>query len=105
MIGSREKGVMLLVVPPIALGSVLYGRVVKRLSKKTLDAQSEAAKYAEERFMNVRLVQAMTREAAETKQFSEKADLIYRLAKKEAIASGTFFGGVLFANVDDDDWW
>lgn len=53
---------------------------------------------AEERISSVRTVQAFNAvEPLETKRFSRKAEDILDLAKKEAYASGLFYGGAGFS--------
>ena len=41
--------IMLSIVPPVAGGAVVYGRFVRRISKRTQDALADATKVAEER--------------------------------------------------------
>src|SRR4051812_11788537 len=52
---------MMLIVPPIAIVGVFYGRYVRDLSKKTQTALGEITKVAEERIGNIRTVQAFAR--------------------------------------------
>ncbi|KAJ2777879.1 ATP-binding cassette permease mdl1 [Coemansia javaensis] len=92
-VSPKLTGIMLGIVPPIALWAVLYGRYVKKLSKKTQEALGDMTKVSEERIGNVRTVQAFSREAHETERFGREAQRILALAKREAIASGLFFGG------------
>ena len=42
--------IMLSIVPPVAIGAVVYGRFVRKISKQTQDALSDATKVAEERY-------------------------------------------------------
>ena len=42
--------IMLSIVPPVAAGAVVYGRFVRKISKQTQDALSDATKVAEERY-------------------------------------------------------
>ncbi|KAJ2817699.1 ATP-binding cassette permease mdl1, partial [Coemansia erecta] len=92
-VSPKLTGIMLGIVPPIALWAVLYGRYVKRLSKKTQEAVGDLTKVSEERISNVRTVQAFSREAQELGRFDVEVQKIFGLAKKDAIASGMFFGG------------
>jgi ATP-binding cassette subfamily B (MDR/TAP) protein 10 len=41
-------------VPPLAVGAILFGRFIKRLSTKVQDALAKATDVAEERFSNIR---------------------------------------------------
>ncbi|KAJ2079124.1 ATP-binding cassette permease mdl1 [Coemansia sp. RSA 988] len=89
----KLTGIMLGIVPPIALWAVFYGRYIKRLSRRTQEAVGELTKVSEERISNVRTVQAFSREAQEEARFDVEAQRIFGLAKREALASGLFFGG------------
>ena len=41
-------------VPPLAVGAIIFGRFIKRLSSKVQDALAKATDVAEERFSNIR---------------------------------------------------
>ena len=86
--------IMLSVLPPIALGANIYGRYIKGLSKKTQDALSSATKVAEERLSSIRTVRAFAQEGSEIARYSKEVDHVFQLAKKDALASALFFGGV-----------
>lgn len=83
----------MLIVPPVAAFAIVYGRYVKTLSRKTQTALGEITKVAEERLSNIRTVQAFAKEDIEEKRYALKVMDMFQLAKKEAIASGAFFGG------------
>ncbi|KAF9529782.1 ATP-binding cassette transporter [Crepidotus variabilis] len=84
---------MLAVVPPASLGAVFYGRYIKKLSNKTQEAVGEMTKVASESLSALRTVQAYNAQPQEEAKFTEKVDKVLVLARKEAIASGIFFGG------------
>ncbi|KIP08710.1 hypothetical protein PHLGIDRAFT_104024 [Phlebiopsis gigantea 11061_1 CR5-6] len=84
---------MLAVVPPVSLGAVFYGRYLKRLSNKTQEALGEMTKVAQESLSALRTVQAYNALKPEQEKFSAKAQHVFSLARKEAIASGLFFAG------------
>ncbi|OMH86204.1 ATP-binding cassette sub-family B member 10, mitochondrial [Zancudomyces culisetae] len=85
--------VMMLAVIPVAGYAVIYGRFIKRLTQKTQEAMGGITKEAEERLSNIRVVQAFGREAEEAVSFKKAVDYVYQLGKKEAFASGLFYGG------------
>ncbi|KAJ2008370.1 ATP-binding cassette permease mdl1 [Coemansia thaxteri] len=89
----KLTGIMLGIVPPIAIWAVVYGRYIKRLSKKTQEAVGDLTKVSEERISNVRTVQAFSRQTQEVARYDIEVQKIFDLAKKEAVASGLFFGG------------
>ncbi|KAI8379607.1 P-loop containing nucleoside triphosphate hydrolase protein [Radiomyces spectabilis] len=92
-ISPKLTGIMMVVVPPVALFAIVYGRYVKTLSKKTQTALSEITKVAEERISSIRTVQAFAKEKVEGKRYHMRVMDVYDLARKEALASGAFYGG------------
>ncbi|KAE9400716.1 hypothetical protein BT96DRAFT_857216 [Gymnopus androsaceus JB14] len=83
---------MLCVVPPVSFGAVFYGRYLKKLSNKTQEAMGEMSKHATESLSALRTVQAYNAQPQEQAKFHERVTHVLALAKKEAIASGIFFG-------------
>lgn len=97
-ISSKVTGVMLLIVPPISIAAVFYGRYLKKLSRETQKAVGEMVAVSEERLSAIKTIQALNAvEPTETRRFAGKVDKVLDLAKKEAWASGLFFGGTGFA--------
>ncbi|KAJ2237990.1 ATP-binding cassette permease mdl1 [Coemansia sp. RSA 1722] len=92
-VSPKLTGIMLGIVPPIALWAVIYGRLIKRLSKQTQEAVGDLTKVSEERIGNIRTVQAFSNEQAEVQRYDVEVKRIFALAKREAMASGLFFGG------------
>ncbi|KAK4055100.1 ATP-binding cassette permease mdl1 [Microbotryomycetes sp. JL201] len=97
-ISAKLTAVMLLIVPPISIAAVFYGRFLKKLSRRTQKAVGDMVAVSEERLGAIRTVQAFNAvEPQETQRFKEKVDKIFALAKTEAWASGLFYGGTGFA--------
>lgn len=97
-ISAKLTVVMLCIVPPSAIGAVFYGRYLKKLSRRTQKKVGEMIAVAEERLSSVRTVQAFNAvEPTETNRYAKKANDILDLAKKEAYASGLFYGGAGFS--------
>ncbi|KAH9066008.1 P-loop containing nucleoside triphosphate hydrolase protein [Lactarius deliciosus] len=91
-ISSHLTFLMLTIVPPISLGAVFYGRYLKKLSNKTQEALGDMTKVAQEALAALRTVQVFNAAPYEEKKFSERIDRVLTLARREAIASGIFFG-------------
>ncbi|KAI9452277.1 P-loop containing nucleoside triphosphate hydrolase protein [Lactarius psammicola] len=91
-ISSHLTILMLAIVPPISLGAVFYGRYLKRLSNKTQVALGDMTKVAQEALAALRTVQVYNAAPHEEKKFSERVDRVLVLARREAVASGIFFG-------------
>ncbi|KAJ6497547.1 P-loop containing nucleoside triphosphate hydrolase protein [Mycena sanguinolenta] len=83
---------MLLVVPPVSLGAVFYGRYLKKLSNQTQEAIGEMTKVASESLSALRTVQAYNAHEQERTKFHDRINYVLSLAKKEATASAIFFG-------------
>ncbi|TFK44954.1 P-loop containing nucleoside triphosphate hydrolase protein [Crucibulum laeve] len=83
---------MLAVVPPVSLGAVFYGKYLKKLSNQTQEAMGEMTKVASESLSALRTVQAFNAIPQEEEKFHEKVKKVLVLARREAIASGIFFG-------------
>lgn len=83
---------MLGIVPPVSLGAVWYGRYLRKLSNQTQEAMGEMTKIAQESLSGLRTVQAFNGHAQEQQKFHEQVTNVLNLVRKEAIASGIFFG-------------
>ncbi|AUX30341.1 MULTISPECIES: ABC transporter ATP-binding protein [Sorangium] len=88
---------MLAVVPVVALGSVAYGRRVRRLSRSVQDALARASEVAEEALSGIRTVRAFAAEQHEAARYSGRVAESFDLARKRIRASGSFMGVVTFA--------
>lgn len=83
---------VLLIVPPLAVLAVVYGRYLRSISKNTQDALAQVTQLAEERISNIRTVRAFGKELSEVHTYSQKTDHVLSLAKKEAVLRAGFFG-------------
>ena len=83
-----------MVVPPIVLFAVAYGRYVRKITKNVQDKLAESSHVAEEKFSNIRTVRAFAQEDTEMNTYNRVVTDIYSLARKEAIARSLFFGYV-----------
>ncbi|EJD46962.1 hypothetical protein AURDEDRAFT_113579 [Auricularia subglabra TFB-10046 SS5] len=83
---------MMAVVPPVSLGAVFYGRYIKELSNRTQEAIGDMTKVAQEALSALRTVQSSNAQPHENKKFSERVQRVLVLARREALASGIFFG-------------
>ncbi|XP_024894823.1 ATP-binding cassette sub-family B member 10, mitochondrial, partial [Pteropus alecto] len=85
---------VLSVVPPVSILAVLYGRYLRKLSKRTQDSLAQATQLAEERIGNIRTVRAFGKEMAEVETYTRKVDDVMQLARRAAFAQAGFFGVV-----------
>ncbi len=89
---ARLTAVMLLVVPAVAIGAVIYGRKIKALAKRYQDALADAGHAAEESLSAIRTVRAFAAEEAESARYSSEVDHAYRLARTRVGAAAIFMG-------------
>jgi ABC transporter fused permease/ATP-binding protein len=91
-------GLMLAVVPGVALGAVTYGRRVRRLARDVQDALAKAGEIAEESIAGLRTVRSFDAEEKETARYHGAIARAFALARKRIIAGGTFMGAASFAS-------
>jgi ATP-binding cassette subfamily B protein len=89
----RLTVVMLLVVPPVAVGAVVYGRRVRALARHYQDALAEASQVAAEAFSAIRTVRTYGAEPAEAERFGAATLTAYQAARRRAYAAAGFMGG------------
>ena len=90
----KLAGISLVVVPPIVLFAVLYGRYVRKITRKVQDKLAESTHLAEEKFSNIRTVRSFAQEEKEMQSYDAAVKGIFGLARKEIIARSMFFGYV-----------
>jgi ATP-binding cassette subfamily B protein len=88
----RLTAVMLLVVPAVAIGAVVYGRRIKSLAKRYQDALADAGHAAEESLSAIRTVRAFAAEEAESRRYADAIEHAYRLARTRVGAAAVFMG-------------
>jgi len=88
----RLTMVMLILVPPVALGAVIVGRRVGRLSRKVQDALAAAGEVATETIAGVRTVRSFSREPNESRRYADAAWSAFDLAKRRATVVALFLG-------------
>lgn len=104
-ISAKLTGVMLAVVPPVALGAVAFGWRVRRFSKQAQDALASAGEVAEESLSGIRNVRAFGSEPAEQERYQRAMgaalDAALRRIHNVAAFSGgaSLFGGAAVAAV------
>jgi ATP-binding cassette subfamily B protein len=91
---TRLTLIILAVLPPIALGAVLYGRRLRRLSREVQDAVAESASVAEESLAGVRTVRSFAAEPIERARYGGAVDASLALARRRILLGGWFFGFV-----------
>lgn len=83
-------GVMLLISPPITIGSVWYGEKIRQLSTRLQNATAGLTKVSEETLNAVKLVQAFSSEPKELSKYSDQVRNVIKIARKEALAQSNY---------------
>jgi ABC transporter fused permease/ATP-binding protein len=89
---------MLLVVPGVALGAVIYGRRVRRLARDVQDALAKAGEIADESIAGLRTVRSFDAEEKEGIRYAGAIERAFGLARKRIVAGGTFMAVASFAS-------
>ncbi len=89
--------VMLLVVTPVAIGAVLNGSRLRRLSSQVQDALARASEVAEEAVAGVRTVRAFAQEPHEVARYGAAVQDSFALAKHRSRVTAIFLGAASFA--------
>ncbi|HVP68217.1 MAG TPA: ABC transporter transmembrane domain-containing protein [Anaeromyxobacteraceae bacterium] len=94
---ARLTLVMLAVVPPVAIGAVVYGWRIRRLSRAAQDALAQAGEIAEEGIAGIRTVRSFAAEEREAGRYAIAIQRVYELARRRARAGGAFMAGAATA--------
>eukprot|EP01135_Chromosphaera_perkinsii_P001074 Nk52_evm24s158 gene=Nk52_evmTU24s158 len=86
--------VMLVVVPVVAVGAVIYGKYVKGVRSKFQNELASASTLASEFFGNIRTVRAFSNDARAHRYFCGAIERTYKTGKRLSMASGIFAGCV-----------
>ena len=82
----KLTGLVLLVVPLVVVPIVVFGRMVRRLSRQAQDRMADVSGQAEETVNAVRTVQAFAQENRETEQFTAASFAAFEAAASRARA-------------------
>ncbi|KAK3940812.1 P-loop containing nucleoside triphosphate hydrolase protein [Diplogelasinospora grovesii] len=96
-LSPKLTSIILVMVPPIALGAFFYGRAIRNLSRQIQKNVGSLMKIAEERLGNIKTSQAFAGEVQEIGRYNKQVKKIFALGKRDAIISGTFFASTSWA--------
>lgn len=91
---AKLSMILLVLLPPIGLGALFYGRAIRNLSRKIQKNLGSLTKIAEERLGNVKTSQSFAGEVIEVRRYNKQVRKIFELGKKESLISATFFSSV-----------
>lgn len=102
---SKELALlMLLVIPPVVLISLLFGRFIRKISRTIQDETAAASTILEESFSAIQIVKSFANEGFEILRYGVKSDSIKNMSVRRGIYRGLFssfiiiclFGGLIF---------
>ena len=93
-VSLKLTSILAICFPPVAIGTALYGRAMRNLSRKIQKNLGTLTKIAEERLGNVKTSQAFAGEILEVGRYNNQIKKIFGLGKREAFISATYFSSV-----------
>lgn len=88
---------MLIILPPIGIASLVYGRFIEKMSKRVQKNLGVLTKIAEERLGTVKTSQAFVGERQEVHRYNQQIRKVFALRKREGIVTSTFMSSTLWA--------
>ncbi|ROT40132.1 ATP-dependent permease MDL2 [Sodiomyces alkalinus F11] len=90
-LSPQLTGLLLVLMPPVAIGAFFYGRSIRNISKGIQKNLGTLTKIAEERLGNVKTSQAFVGEVQEISRYNAQVRRIFALGRKESTIAATFF--------------
>jgi ATP-binding cassette, subfamily B (MDR/TAP), member 10 len=89
-------GVIIGMIPPIAVYAGLYGRYVRRLQTLMQDAMADGATVAEERLGSIRTVKSFGREEQELTWYGSKIENVFVVSRRMLLWSASYSASLQF---------
>jgi len=89
--------VMLATFPLMIIAAILFGRFIRKLSKKAQEELAQANTIVEETFQAIQVVKVFTNEFLEQKRYRGKIDNLVKIALKTSVFRGFFVSFLIFA--------
>nr|QNH67938.1 ATP-binding cassette transporter subfamily B member 10 [Brachionus plicatilis] len=80
------------IIPAVTVFAIIFGRYIKKISKRVQDVLASATDVAEEKLSNIRTVRAFAQEDKEISSYMKSIHDVLNMKYKEAFANGIFFG-------------
>lgn len=90
-------GFMLLTFPVLVIAAIVFGKYIRKLSKKTQDKLAEANVVVEESLQSVFIVKAFTNELFEINRYTRSLKEVVTVAIQSARYRGLFISFIIFA--------
>ncbi|MEM9831732.1 MAG: ABC transporter transmembrane domain-containing protein [Bacteroidota bacterium] len=92
----KLTGFMFATFPLLIVAAIIFGRYIRRLTKRTQDRLAESSTIVEETLQAVRAVKAFTSEFREISRYRHSIDRVVDTALKEALFRGLFIAFTIF---------
>ena len=89
----KLTSILLVCFPPVAIGTFIFGRMMRTLSRRIQKNLGTLTKIAEERLGNVRTSQSFAGEILEVSRYNNQVKKIFSLGKREAFLTASYFSG------------
>ena len=96
-LAPKLTGFMLLTFPVLVILALIFGKFIRKLSKKTQDRLAEANVIVEESLQSITVVKAFTNEAFEIGRYSNALMEVVHVAIRTARFRGLFISFIIFA--------
>ena len=96
-VSLKLTSILAICFPPVALGTVIFGRLMRNLSRKIQKNLGTLTKIAEERLGSVRTSQAFAGEILEVDRYNLQVKKIFGLGRREAFITATYFSATSLA--------
>jgi len=93
---AKLTGMMLLLVPPLSVGMVIFGRKIRQMSKAVQDQLADTSAHVDETLTALSTVQAFTRETYEAERYGKSVEASFDRALSLARWRATFMSVVSF---------
>lgn len=87
---------MSVIIPPLIVLSLFYGRRVKALLRQVQDNLGQMTKVAEEKLQGVKTIQSFSRQQSVLREYNQQVKHIYDTSMTEARLSGIYYSGTSF---------
>ena len=96
LISPKLTLMMLSVVPLVAVAAVIFGRFIRKYSKKVQDQVAESQVIVEETMQGISIVKAFANEWYEIERYKEKVKEVVQIAIKGGLYRGYFASFIIF---------
>lgn len=96
---AKLTGFMLLIVPPLSVGVVGFGRMIRKMSRAVQDRLAEASAQVDETIAGIETVQSFTREREEASRYRDDVEAAFRQALSLSRWRASFMSTATFAGL------